>query len=109
MKAPSGAMDNAGRVKRLLTRDLDIYRAELERVNTVDDKIFLLERLHDLLDVAEYAKYMLEVEPKRVMQSEATIDNYIQSINEIIAMTNDRKVSKQKYGLFIKYPADYEG
>jgi hypothetical protein len=109
MKAPSGAIDNAGRVRRLVTRDLDIYRAELERVNTVDDKIFLLERLYDLLDVAEYAKYMLEVEPKRVMQSEVTINNYIQSIHEIINMTNNKKISKQKYGLFIKYPADYEG
>ena len=109
MKAPSGAMDNGGRVKRLVTRDLDIYRAELERVNTVDDKIFLLERLYDLLDVAEYAMYMLETDPRRVMQSEATIQNYIQSVQEIIKMTNEKKISKDKYGLFIKYPADYEG
>ena len=109
MKAPSGAMDSSGRVRRLVARDLDIYRAELERVNTVDDKIFLLERLYDLLDVAEYALYMLETEPKRVMQSETTIKNYIDSVQEIIKMTNERKISKEKYGLFIKYPADYEG
>ena len=109
MKAPSGAMDSSGRVRRLVARDLDIYRAELERVNTVDDKIFLLERLYDLLDVAEYALYMLETEPKRVMQSEVTIKNYIEAVQEIIKMTNERKISREKYGLFIKYPADYEG
>lgn len=108
-KAPSGAMDSSGRVKRLVSRDLDIYRAELERVNTVDDKIFLLERLHDLLDIAEYAKYMLETEPRRVMQSEQTIDQYIASLNDLIRATSSKNISKEKYGLYIKYPADYEG
>jgi hypothetical protein len=109
MKAPVGAVDSSGRVKRLVARDLDIYRAELERVNTVDDKIFLLERLYDLMDVADYAKYMLEENPKKVMQSEETIDAFIAAVQEIIDMTNARKISKTKYGLFIKYPADYEG
>lgn len=108
-KAPSGAMDSSGRVKRLSPRDLDIYRAELERVNTVDDKIFLLERLYDLLDIAEYAKQMLEIEPKRVMQSEQTIDQYIKHVQEIIDDVNAKQISRTKYGLFIKYPADYEG
>ena len=109
MKAPSGAMDSSGRVKKLNPRDLDIYRAELERVNTVDDKIFLLERLYDLLDVAEYAKYMLQEDPRRVMQSEVTIDNYIKMIHELIADTNAKYIGKEKYGLFVKYPADFEG
>ena len=109
MKAPSGAMDSSGRVKKLNPRDLDIYRAELERVNTVDDKIFLLERLYDLLDVAEYAKYMLQEDPRRVMQSEVTIDNYIKMIHELISDTNAKYIGKEKYGLFVKYPADFEG
>ena len=109
MKAPTGAVDSSGRVRRLVPRDLDIYRAELERVNTIDDKIFLLERLYDLMDVAEYAKYMIEVNPKKVMQSEQTIDLFIEALHEIITMTNAKKISKEKYGLFIKYPADYEG
>ena len=108
LKAPSGAMDR-GRVAKLQARDLNIYRAELERVNTVDDKIFLLERLHDLLDVAEYAKYMCQEDPKRVMQSEQTIDNYIKELNDLIRMTSEKPIGKEKYGLFIKYPADYEG
>lgn len=109
MKAPTGAVDSSGRVRRLVPRDLDIYRAELERVNTIDDKIFLLERLYDLMDVAEYAKYMIEANPKKVMQSEQTIDLFIEALHEIITMTNAKKISKEKYGLFIKYPADYEG
>lgn len=108
-KAPSGAIDSSGRVKKLLLRDLDIYRAELERVNTVDDKIFLLERLYDLLDVAEYAQHMLITNPRKVMQSEHTINSYIESLNEIIKLTNAKKISRTKYGLYIKYPSDYEG
>lgn len=109
VKAPSGALDKSGRIVKLHPRDLDIYRAELERVDTVDDKIFLLERLYDLLDVAEYAKYMSINEPRRVMQSEQTIDMYINQVHDIINEVNKKKITKTKYGLFIKYPADYEG
>jgi hypothetical protein len=109
MKAPMGALDRSGRVVKLSPRDLDVYRAELERINTVDDKIFLLERLYDLLEIAEYAKYMIETDPRRVTQSEQTIDMYIKHVHDLIAEVNSRKTAKTKYGLYIKYPADYEG
>ena len=109
MKAPSGAVDSSGRVRKLLSRDLDIYRAELERVNSVDEKIFLLERLHDLMDNAEYALYMLKEDPRRVMQSETTILQYIESLQDLIRQCSERKTCRDKYGLYIKYPADYEG
>lgn len=108
-KPPAGAVDRSGKVNKLVSRDLDIYRAELERVHTTDDKIFLLERLYDLLDHAEYALYMLDKDPKRVRQSEQTILHYIDELNEIIRQTNNKKISSVKYGLYIKYPADYEG
>lgn len=109
VKAPSGSMDRSGRVKKLDARDLDIYRAELERVATTDDKIFLLERLYDLLDHAEYALYLCQEDPRRVMQSETTIKNYIESVNELIKLVNAKKISRVKYGLYIKYPSEYEG
>ena len=108
-KAPSGALDSSGKVKKLLPKDLAIYRAEIERVNTVDDKIFLLERLYDLLDIAEYAKLTVHTDPRRVMQSEQTIDLYIEQIHQLIKEVNSRQIGRTKYGLFIKYPADYEG
>ena len=108
-KAPSGALDSSGRVRKLHPRDLDIYRAELERVDTVDDKIFLLERLYDLLDIAEYAKQIAQSDPRKLTQSEITIDMYIQQLHEIIQEVNKKKITRTKYGLYIKYPADYEG
>lgn len=109
MKAPKGAVDSSGRVKRLVSRDLDVYRAELERVHSVDEKIFLIERLHDLLEDAEYALYMVHEDPRKVMQSEETIRNYIQSVHELLRDVNNKRTSKERYGLYIKYPADYEG
>ena len=108
-KAPSGALERSGKVVKLHPRDLDIYRAELERVDTVDDKIFLLERLYDLLDIAEYAKRMCVENPKMVLQSEQTINMYIERIHDLIKEVNSKKITKTKYGLYIKYPADYEG
>ena len=109
LKAPKGVMDSSGRVKRLQTRDLDIYRAELERVHSVDEKIFLIERLHDLLEDGEYTLYMCDEDPRRVMQSRETIENYIREIHRLLADVNNKRISKERYGLYIKYPADYEG
>ena len=109
VKAPHGAMDSSGRVKKLQLRDLDIYRAELERVDTVDDKIFLLERLYDLLDIADYAKYTAQTDARKVTQSEHVIDLYIEQVHELINEVNKKRITKTKYGLYIKYPADYEG
>jgi hypothetical protein len=52
---------------------------------------------------------MIETDPRRVTQSEQTINLYITRIHEIIADVNKKQTTKTKYGLFIKYPADYEG
>lgn len=108
-KAPVGVIDKYGFVKKLDTRDLDIYRAELERVKTTDDKIFLLERLYDLRDHALYALDMIEFDKRKVRQSETTVKQYVSLLNELISQTNAKKVSQERYGLFIKYPEGYEG
>lgn len=108
-KAPVGVMDRSGRVKKLEQRSLDIYRAELERVNTTDDKIFLLERLYDLMDHAEYALYMLEENPSTVRQSEKSIRAYMDSVQDLISLVNKKPISKTRYGLYVKYPSGYEG
>lgn len=109
-KPPIGAIDKrTKKVIKLDNRELDIYRAELERVKTTDDKIFLLERLYDLLDIADYAKQMCTEKPNMVLQSEKTIDSYIERINELIQQVGSKPIARTKYGLYIKYPTGYEG
>lgn len=110
VKPPIGAIDKrTKKVVKLQNRDLDIYRAELERVATTDDKIFLLERLYDLLDIAEYAKRMCIENPNMVLQSEKTIDAYIDRLNDLIQKVGSKPISRKKFGLYIKYPDGYEG
>lgn len=110
VKPPIGAIDKrTKKVVKLQNRDLDIYRAELERVATTDDKIFLLERLYDLLDIAEYAKRMCIENPNMLLQSEKTIDSYIERLNDLIQKVGSKPISRKKFGLYIKYPDGYEG
>ena len=54
---------------------------------------------------------MLQEDPRRVMQSEVTIDNYIKMIHEIIADTNAKYIGRNAFDSlsFVKYPADFEG
>ena len=56
-----------------------------------------------------YAKQIAQSDPRRLTQSEITIDMYIQQLHEIIQEVNKKKITRTKYGLYIKYPADYEG
>ena len=68
-----------------------------------------MERLYDLLDIADYAKLMCTENPSMLLQSEKTIDAYIERVNELIQEVGSKPISRTKYGLYIKYPTGYEG
>lgn len=98
------------KLKPLKWRDLDIYQAELSRVNTVDDKIFLLENLHDELDRANLALNLLaEGKADKVGQSKQTITEYKIEVIKLIEKAKAIEIQKERFGLFIKYPEGYEG
>lgn len=103
-------IDKIHKLKPLKWRDLDMYEAELLRVESVDDKIFLLENLHDELDRANLALQLIEQgRMDKVGQSKQTIQEYKIEVIKLIEKAKSIEIHKEKFGLYVKYPEGYEG
>ncbi|WP_304576728.1 M48 family metalloprotease [Romboutsia ilealis] len=103
-------IDKMHKLKPLKWRDLDMYQAELSRVYSVDDKIYLLENLHDELDRANLALSLLDQgRIDKVGQSRQTVTEYRIEVLKLIEKAKAIEIQKEKFGLFVKYPEGYEG
>lgn len=103
-------LDKHNRVKQCKIRDLDIFEVEIANINTVDDKMYVIECLHDEIDKADYALMLLEHgKNDRVTQSKTTIQAYKDVALKLLKQAKEAKIPEERYGLFIKYPKGYEG
>jgi len=103
-------VDKHNRVKPCKVRDLDIFAVEIANINTVDDKMYIIECLHDELDRVEYALMLIDDgKVDRVTQSKTSLQQYRENVMKLIAEARVAKIPEEKYGLFIKYPKGYEG
>ena len=75
-----------------------------------NDKMYLIECLHDELDRVEYALMLLDDgKADRVTQSKTTLLQYKDNVIKLLNEAKIAKIPEEKYGLFIKYPKGYEG
>ena len=103
-------VDKHNRVKPCKVRDLDVFAVEIANITTVDDKMYLIECLHDELDRVEYALMLLDDgKVDRVTQSKTTLLQYRDNVIKLLNEAKIAKIPEEKYGLFIKYPKGYEG
>ena len=103
-------VDKHNRVKPCKVRDLDIFAVEIANINTVDDKMYVIECLHDELDRVEYALMLIENgHEDRVTQSKNSLMVYRENVLKLIKDAKIAPIPEERYGLFIKYPKGYEG
>lgn len=86
---------------RITQKELDILKIKLSNIETIEDKLNLLYRVYDYIEILE----------KQQMKSN-TINNKLLSDmynlkNEIISKPIADS-SKQRWGLYVKYPSGYE-
>lgn len=109
-KSVSRFFDKHNRIKPCKIRDLDVLEVEIANIRNADDKMFILECLHDELDRVLYALELLEDgRNEKVGQSKQTLITYYNKVNKLINECKDTPIPKEQYGLFIKYPKGYEG
>lgn len=102
--------DKHNRVKPCKIRELDVIEVEIANIKNADDKMFILECLHDELDKVLYALDLLaEGRNEKVTQSKQTLEAYCAKVNKLINECKNTPIPKEQYGLFIKYPKGYEG
>lgn len=103
--------DKTGHIKKISQQDIDILEIEAERIETQDDKIYILDVAYGYLEQLELMKEYLKSKDKKtvVPMSEKQIDNMITQLYDLRKRVLDIRIVDKQYGLFIKYPVGYEG
>ena len=109
-KSVTRFFDKHNRIKPCKMRELDVIEVEIANIKNADDKMFILECLHDELDRVRYALDLsYEGRSEKVGQSIPSLMNYKNKVLKLINECKNTPIPKEQYGLFIKYPKGYEG
>lgn len=99
-----------GKVKKITREDLDMIRVEAENISSVDDKIYLLERLYKKIGALETSLDMIQSgEGKKVRQTKNELENLMRYAQDIRIYIIRYQIQPEHYGLYVKYPSGYEG
>ena len=104
-------LDKLGRCKRVTQEEIDVLRLEIEKIQSVDDKIYYMEKCYDKIHIVDYALALIGENDTRgrVRDSKQKLLKQKEQLLEIRDMITAKRISPERYGLFIKYPAGYEG
>lgn len=110
-EAEFSIFDKYGRCKKITQEEIDILRIEVSKIESADDKIYLLEKLYDKLDIVNKSLDMLEDKDLRskVKQPKDFLLKMKSQLEDIRQLIFSTKAIPKRYGLFIEYPAGYEG
>ena len=102
-KAMSIITENA----KVTSRELDVLAVQAENVKTPEDKMYIIHKIYDYIEAidTENAKKVKKGIPKELK------DNRLDRLNAIrtAVLAMNVSVVGDKYGVFVKYPAGYEG
>ena len=94
-------------------RDISILSIQVDDINTVDQKLFVVHTIYDYLEILQAQKEKILKKYNGNSPEKATIsqDAMIGQLNEILQRVMKIDVSNvgDRYGIFIKYPKGYEG
>jgi hypothetical protein len=104
-------IDDKGFALKVTQQQIDEIRIEVSTISTAEDKIFLLERLYKLIGTIENAMDMLSDRKTshRVRQSKNELLRMKDECQSVRQMILNTPIGPKRYGLFVQYPAGYEG
>jgi hypothetical protein len=104
-------LDRNGMALKCSKLEVDELRVQVNDIDSTDDKIFLLEKVHKNLGIIDNALMMLKMPDKKhkVRQSESELKNLRSELELIREKIFKAPVGPTRYGLFVKYPEGYEG
>lgn len=93
--------------RKNLQRELDLIRVDAEAIESTDDKYYLMEKLHGVIDEIEAQLELAEnSEDSKSIDKALAQRAYAQEVRQYIM---GRPVGPKRYGLFVEYPEGYEG
>ena len=112
-EASNNIFDKHGKLKKITQNDIDILAVEAEKIDTIDDKIYLLDKLYSQVELVNMGLDYIASEDKnlnsRITQSKRTLLDMKDQLEEIRQQILATKIIEKEYGVFIKYPRGYQG
>ena len=106
-------LDNIGNMKKVSQKEIDMVRVQVQKVDSVDDKLYLLDELHSKLDIVETSLTLLESgdkdKIKKVKLSKSVLLDQKKQLDAIRNEIIKREIKDPEYSLTVKYPKGYEG
>lgn len=109
MEGITNLFDKTGKVKKINPVDIDIIEIEMSKIENEDDKIYVLDLIHDKINLIDEALHLIsENKQDKVPHSKETLLKFKERLEKMAKQVVSMRITRQ-YGLFIKYPAGYEG
>jgi hypothetical protein len=90
--------------------EVDEISVEVDRIETHEDKIYIITRIYRNLAIAD--KALKKIEHDNTSSGKARKEqfkDYVKELKDLLEKTKSTKVKETRYGVFIKYPTgDYE-
>jgi len=106
-KAAESAITEAMKVT---SRDLDVLQVQIDDIKTPEDKMYFIHKVYDCIDAIK------EEETKQIKAAKGRVlnlpkDDRLDRLNEMRKEILSKNVDNigDKYGIYVKYPAGYEG
>lgn len=102
--------DKYGKLQKVTQHDIDIIAIQTEKIENQNDKIYLLDVIYDYCETLDLAEECLADGRKSAVQmSERQLKDMREQLQELRKRIMTTKITEKQYGVFIKYPAGYEG
>lgn len=102
--------DPIGNVKKINQIDLDMILIEVDKIENNDDRIYVLDRLYDKLELVDTSLDLINKgQAVKVKQSKQTLMSFKTQLEKTRDRIMQLQVKEKQYGVFIKYPKGYEG
>jgi hypothetical protein len=103
--------DKHGKIKKISQLDIDVLVVDSGRIETHDDKIYLLDRIYDKMRIVDTALDIIEKgdNNKKVLQTKTTLLDYKRQLEDVRKVVLSTRIIEKQYGVFIRYPKGYEG
>ena len=94
---------------KVTTRELDILDVQVDNIQTPEDKMYYIHKVYDYIEAID-SEYVKKNKDAKV-RPDIIKDTRLDKLNAIRAKILSTKVSDggDRYGLYVKYPAGYEG
>lgn len=93
-----------GITPKISQKDIDELRIEFQMIQTNDDKLYLMRRIHNLMDDIVFAKSKTTDKVKL-----GNLNTFNKELNSLLNSVMKKEIEEKRYGVFVKYPKGYEG